>query len=141
MRTIAIVSQKGGTGKTTTALNIGAGLTRLGKRVLLIDTDAQAHLTYGIGIKAHELSKTVYELLQGAAEPAELMVERDGVKVIPASLTLSGAEAELGKAPGREFLLREALNRGNTSRAFDYALIDTPPDPGAPPPLRACFAK
>ncbi len=130
MKTIALVNQKGGTGKTTSAINIGAGLARLGKRTLLIDLDAQANLTYALGIQAHELGKTVYELLKGEATPEEVMLDRDGVKVIPASLDLSGAEAELSGVPGREFLLKEVMSKGNAFKPFDYALVDCPPSLG-----------
>ncbi len=130
MKAIALINQKGGTGKTTTAINAGAGLARLGKKVLLIDMDAQASASYSLGIKAHELTRTVYELLRGEVEPEEVIQERDGVKVIPANLSLSGMEAELARTEGREFRLREAMTRGNGLRGFDYVLIDCPPSLG-----------
>jgi chromosome partitioning protein len=130
MKAIALINQKGGTGKTTTAINAGAGLARLGKRVLLIDMDAQASASYSLGIKAHELTRTVYELLRGEAEPEDVIQERDGVKVIPANLSLSSMEAELARTEGREFRLREAMTRGNTLKGFDYVLIDCPPSLG-----------
>jgi chromosome partitioning protein len=130
MKAIALINQKGGTGKTTTAINAGTGLARLGKRVLLIDMDAQASASYSLGIKAHELSGTVYELLKGEAEPEDVIQERDGVKVIPANLSLSSMEAELARTEGREFMLREAMTRGNGLRGFDYVLIDCPPSLG-----------
>jgi chromosome partitioning protein len=97
---------------------------------LLIDLDAQANLTYSLGIQAHELSKKVYELLKGGATLEEVMLDRDGVKVIPASLDLSGAEVELSGIPGREFLLKEVMSKGNVFKHFDYTLVDCPPSLG-----------
>ena len=127
MRTIAIANQKGGVGKTTSTLNIGAGLALLRKKVLLIDLDPQAHLTYSLGIMAHELTRSIYEVLKGEAAVEEAMLDRGGVKVLPSTLDLSGAEIELAGMPGREFLLREGLDRPG---GFDYALIDCPPSLG-----------
>lgn len=127
MKTIALVNQKGGVGKTTSVINIGAGLNSLGKRVLLIDLDPQAHLTYSLGIQANELEGAIYELLIGEATIEEILIDRDGVKVIPSTLTLSGAEIELSGLPGREFLLKEVLSK---VRGYDYILIDCPPSLG-----------
>lgn len=94
---------------------------------MLIDLDPQAHLTYSLGIKAHELDKTVYELLKGEIPFKEILIDRGGIKVIPSSLDLSGAEIELSGITGREILLREALSR---LKGFDYILIDCPPSLG-----------
>ena len=127
MKTIALINQKGGVGKTTSAINIGAGLHSLGQKVLLIDLDPQAHLTYSLGIQAHELKRTVYELLKGEYTVEETILKRDGLDVIPSTLDLSGAEIELSGIAGREFLLREALN-GLTG--LDYILLDCPPSLG-----------
>jgi chromosome partitioning protein len=127
MRVIALINQKGGVGKTTSALNIGAGLTILGKQVLLLDLDPQSHLTYSLGIQAHELEKTVYELLKKQANLEEVLIERSGLKLIPSSLDLAGAEIELSATPGREFLLKEGLS---SARGLDYILIDCPPSLG-----------
>jgi chromosome partitioning protein len=127
MKTIAIANQKGGVGKTTTTMNIGAGLAQLGKRVLLIDLDPQAHLTYSMGILAHELTRTVYQVLKGEAAVEDVILDRNGVKLIPSTLDLSGAEIELSGLPGREFLLREGIGR---PRGFDFILIDCPPSLG-----------
>jgi chromosome partitioning protein len=127
MKTIAIANQKGGVGKTTTTLNIGAGLTRLDKKVLLIDLDPQAHLTYSMGIMAHELTRTIYQVLKGEVTVETVILDSDGVKLIPSTLDLSGAEIELSRLPGREILLRTAISR---PRDFDYILIDCPPSLG-----------
>jgi len=95
MQIIALINQKGGVGKTTCAINIGAGLNKLRKRVLLIDLDPQAQfLTYSLGIPAHEINNTVYGLLKGTVSFKETIIERDGLSLIPSSLTLSGAEIE-----------------------------------------------
>lgn len=127
MKIIALANQKGGVAKTTSAINIGAGLTKLGKKVLVIDLDPQAHLTYSLGIEAHQLEKTVYELLKGECKLAEVIRERGELKVIPSNLNLSGAEIELSGMAGREFLLKEALDGVNDR---DYVLIDCPPSLG-----------
>jgi chromosome partitioning protein len=128
MRIIALANQKGGVGKTTSTMNIGAGLNKLGKKVLLVDLDPQAHLTYSLGIEAHELDKTVYELLKGETTLEEVLIYRgEGLKLIPSTLDLAGAEIELSGIAGREFLLKEALDG---LRGFDYVLIDCPPSLG-----------
>jgi chromosome partitioning protein len=127
MRTIALVNQKGGVGKTTTTANLGMALSRAGKKVLLVDLDPQAHLTYGLGIQAHDLPHTVYDIMRGDAPAKEVLVERTGMMVLPASLDLSGADLELSGVAGREFLLREGLR---SARGYDYILIDCPPSLG-----------
>lgn len=127
MQIIALINQKGGVGKTTCAINIGAGLNKLKKRVLLIDLDPQAHLTYSLGIPAHELKNTVYELLKGTASLKETITERNGLSLVPSSLNLSGAEIEFSGLAGREFLLKETVEGLNK---FDYVFIDCPPSLG-----------
>jgi len=127
MKIIALINQKGGVGKTTCAINIGAGLNKLNKRVLLIDLDPQAHLTYSLGLPAHELKNTVYELLKGNVNLKDTIVRRNGLSLVPSSLNLSGAEIEFSGMAGREFLLKEILDKENR---FDYAFIDCPPSLG-----------
>jgi chromosome partitioning protein len=142
MISVAIINQKGGVGKTTSAVNLGAGLSLLKKKILLIDLDPQAHLTYSTGIKAHELSRTLYHVFRGDASVSETIIPRpievnlpflkNGKKsntffVLPASLDLSGADLEFGGIAGREFLLKESLSQVND---FDYVFIDCPPSLG-----------
>ena len=127
MPTIALINQKGGVGKTTSTINLGAGLSMLGKSVLLADLDPQAHLTYGLGIQGHELDTTVYEVLKGEVTASEAIVKRDGLEVLPSSLSLSAAEVELSAMAGREFLLKEAL--ADLPR-YDFVLLDCPPSLG-----------
>ena len=104
MRVIAITNHKGGVGKTTTVVNLGAGLLMLKKKVLLIDLDPQAHLTYSLGIQAHELHKTIYELLKGEFNFNDVMIKRGELNLLPSSLDLSGADVEFSDMPGRERL-------------------------------------
>ena len=114
-------------GKTTSVVNVGAGLARLGKRVLLVDLDPQAHLTYCLGIQAHELSATLYELLKGSAEVRDVVIEVDGTHLLPSSLDLSGAEVEFALEAGREYLLKETLRNAG---GYDFVLLDCPPSLG-----------
>lgn len=128
MKTIAIVNQKGGVGKTTCAVNIAAGLVSLGKRVMLIDLDPQAHSTYGLGIPAHELEATVYHVLLGKAALRDIILERSGLWIVPSSLDLSGVDIELAGVPGREFILREAIHKAELD--LDAVFIDCAPNLG-----------
>jgi chromosome partitioning protein len=124
---ISLCNQKGGVGKTTCTLNIGAGLEQAGKKVLLIDLDPQAHLTYSLGIAAHELDKTIYDVFKSGAALHDVILKRNGLSVIPSSLELAGIEMEMAGIPGREFLLKELLEK---DEGFDYILIDCPPSLG-----------
>ena len=126
-RIIALVNQKGGVGKTTSTINIGAGLHKAGKRVLLVDLDPQGNLTVSVGVEAYNLDYTVFEVLKGDAEPQAAIVKR-GYDIIPADIRLSGADMELSAVPGREMLLKEAL--APISSNYDYILIDCPPSLG-----------
>lgn len=129
-RIIAIANQKGGVGKTTTAINLATGLAAVGKQVCVIDLDPQGNASTGLGIPAELRKVTSYDLLVGTASVAAAMVDTriPGLHVIPASVDLSGAEIELVGAESREYLLREAL-RSNLP-GFDYVLIDCPPGLG-----------
>jgi chromosome partitioning protein len=127
MRKIALINHKGGVGKTTTAVNLAAGLHKLGKKILVVDMDPQAHLTYSLGLKVHEIDKNVYGLLKGDYNYKDIIINQNGIDVIPASLDLSGAEIELSGIPGREFLLHEALQGID---GYDFILFDCPPSLG-----------
>lgn len=127
-RIIAITNQKGGVGKTTSCCNIGDGLHRLSKKVLMIDIDPEAHLTYSLGIPAHKLDVTVNDLLENKYAPEDIMIDRKGMHIIPSSMELSGAEIELSKEPGGEFMLKEAI--GDFLDNYEYTLIDCPPSLG-----------
>ena len=124
-RVIALVNQKGGVGKTTSTINLGAGLAKQKKRVLLIDLDPQGNLTYSLGIEAHNLDKTIYEILKDEIKAKDAIISKNGIDVIPASINLSGAEIELSGTAGRELLLKEALT--DLISKYDYVLLDCPP--------------
>ena len=121
----SLLNHKGGVGKTTSAINIGAGLVELGKRVLLIDLDPQANLTISLGIPRQKF--TIYEALRGEAELSPY-THKPNLDIITSSLDLSGAEMELINEAGREFILRELI--GQVEDDYDYILIDCPPSLG-----------
>jgi chromosome partitioning protein len=128
--TFALAMQKGGVGKTTTALSLGTMLAGRGRRVLLIDLDPQANLTQGLGINPANLEYSVYEVLLNPERGVGFATcsTSSGVDLVPASLDLAGAELELAGKVGRELLLRKALR---ASRAeYDYILLDPPPSLG-----------
>lgn len=127
MRIIAFVNQKGGVGKTTSCLNIGAGLTKLGKKTLLIDLDPQSNLTVGMGIKDKDIGKTIYEVLKGEISASSGLVRVRKIDIMPSNIALAGAEFDLLSVPGREKLLSEALT---DIKKYDYLLIDCPPSLG-----------
>lgn len=129
MKTIALTNQKGGVGKTTTTINLGAGLAKLGKKVLLIDLDPQANLTYSLRTHSHRLEKTIYHALRGGVDINEIIVEHNGFDFVPSSLELSGAELELASEPAREGLLKNAIKQIK-AQDYDYVLIDCPPNLG-----------
>lgn len=122
---ITISNHKGGVGKTTSALNIGAGLASLGKTVLLVDLDPQANLSQSLGIR--EPLETVYGSIRGDY-PLKPLPIAGGLDLIPSTLDLSGAEIELSSETGREYILRELLEP--VREAYDYILIDSPPSLG-----------
>src|SRR4051794_1841468 len=127
---LTIANQKGGVGKTTTALNLGVGLADRGARVLLVDLDLQSNLTEGLGVSLGQLEYSVYEVLLNPAQGAGFATIRTeaGVDLLPATLDLAGAEAELSGQVGRELLLREAL--APVKHQYDFILIDSPPNLG-----------
>ena len=126
------MNQKGGVGKTTCAVNLGAALAEQGHRVLLIDMDAQANLSFHLNINTHELEHSSYTLLTGdstAVQATQLEV-RPNLSVIPANIDLSGAEIELAGAVGRETVLETALKLLWVEQSFQYVFIDCPPSLG-----------
>ncbi|MFO7568391.1 MAG: AAA family ATPase, partial [Smithellaceae bacterium] len=92
---IAFCNQKGGVGKTTCALNVAVGLTLLNKKVLVIDFDPQAHLTYSLGLDAHDLKSTIYSVMKGTTQLSDAVMDIKGMKVLPANLELSSLETEM----------------------------------------------
>jgi len=126
-RIIAISNHKGGVGKTTSVVNIGAGLATKGKKVLLVDMDPQANMTLSFGIPETNTENSIYKALTGECELVPIKVNNK-LDVIPSELDLSGAESELASEAGREFIFAELLDpiKGN----YDYIIIDCPPSLG-----------
>ena len=122
MEIVSIINQKGGTGKTTTAINLGAALAALGKKVLLIDLDPQANLSYSFGINSPV--GTMVDVLQGKQALQAILVNKEGVSIAPASPLLADLEISLASKIGRERILKDRL-AGLTG--FDYVFIDSPP--------------
>ncbi|HEY1884385.1 MAG TPA: AAA family ATPase [Candidatus Cybelea sp.] len=129
-RIIALVNQKGGVGKSTTAVNLGAALAMLGRRVLVVDTDPQGNATTGLGVNKTQLERDVYHaLLQEAPlESVVVRTEVENLSLAPATINLAGADVELVAALSRETRLRQALAPLESS--YDFVLIDSPPSLG-----------
>lgn len=125
---IAVLNQKGGVGKTTTAINLGAYLAKAGKSVLIVDFDPQGNATSGLGIDKQALSATMYDVLFGRASADQVVCETnvDGLFVLPANPGLASAEVELVGELQREQMLKNAL----ASLSYDFILIDCPPSLG-----------
>jgi chromosome partitioning protein len=129
-RTIALVNQKGGVGKSTTAVNLGAALAVSGKRVLVVDADPQGNATTGFGIEKSALRRDVYDLLLGESAVADVTIptEIEGLALVPATINLAGSEIELVSALSRETRLRRALAPARDG--YDFIFIDCPPSLG-----------
>ncbi|WP_405075946.1 ParA family protein [Ligilactobacillus acidipiscis] len=127
---IALANQKGGVGKTTTAINLGAGLAKKGKKVLLIDLDAQGNATSGLGVRKSEIEEDIYDVLvnETPVEDVIIKTETENLDLIPATIQLSGAEIELTSQMAREKRLSDAILP--IVDDYDYALIDCPPSLG-----------
>jgi chromosome partitioning protein len=125
-RILSIANQKGGVGKTTTAINLATALSAVGKRVLLVDLDSQGNASTGLGIRRSDLMASSYDLLFGEIAATEAAVETKvpGLSVVPSSIHLSGAEIELVPLKRREFRLRDSLR---IAMPYDYLIIDCPP--------------
>ncbi len=125
-RIISVANQKGGVGKTTTAINLATALAAVGKKVLLMDLDPQGNATTGLGVKRSMIRSSTYDVLFGDAAVFESAVETrvPRLSVVPSSIHLSGAEIELVTATNREYRLKDALRR---SLPYEYVIIDCPP--------------
>ena len=122
---IALANQKGGVGKTTTSVNLGAALAQAGQRVLLVDIDAQGNATSGSGIDKSELERDSYDVIVDGAPLHEVIVPTDNYDLVPATIQLSGAQIELADKKEREYRLKAAL--ATVADDYDFILIDNPP--------------
>jgi chromosome partitioning protein len=131
MKIVAIANQKGGVGKTTTAVNLGAALAEIGHRILIIDLDPQANATSSFGLQAVEQT-SLYEPLLGGASITERIfpTERDGLFIVPSDLDLAGAEVEIARMPNHLTRLAETLQPLHADATFDFVLLDCPPSLG-----------
>ncbi|HDD31743.1 MAG TPA: ParA family protein [Thermococcus litoralis] len=128
MPAISIANQKGGVGKSTTAINLSAALALKGKRVLLVDMDPQGATTVGLGLR--NANPTIYNVILDEAEIEDVIIptQIEGLELIPSNIALSGAEIELSSQIGREYILRNKLAK--IKDKYDYVIIDTPPSLG-----------
>jgi chromosome partitioning protein len=129
LRVLVVANQKGGVGKTTTAINLGTALAAVGERVLLVDSDPQGNASTGLGVRRAQRTTTLYDVMIGGRPMAEAVVKTalPGLDLIPGDADLSGVELELGHAPRRSFKLRDALEPVRQGGAYTYVLVDCPP--------------
>lgn len=126
-RTIVVANQKGGVGKTTTAINLAASLAELGKKVLVVDMDPQGNTTSGLGIDKEQAENTVYELMleECSVEDAIMESEYENLSVLPSNINLAAAEIELVGAEEKEYILKKAIDK--VKKNYNFVLIDCPP--------------
>jgi chromosome partitioning protein len=130
MRVIAFMNQKGGVGKTTSSVNVAAGLARQGRKVCLIDLDPQSHASIHLGIDATGSTRTIYQVFAGGRKFEDIRQQAaSNLWVAPSDLDLAATEVELVDAPGREFVLRRELER-LPADMYDYVIMDCPPSLG-----------
>ena len=129
-RIISVANQKGGVGKTTTTVNLGACLAYFGKKILLVDIDAQGNATSGLGVRKSDVEKDIYDILVNETLVKEVVLpsSRENLWVVPATIQLAGAEIELTSQMARESRLKQALEKVRDD--YDYILIDCPPSLG-----------
>ena len=127
---IALANQKGGVGKTTTSVNLGACLADAGKKVLLIDLDPQGNATSGLGVDKKDIEESVYDVLINDVDLKDVIMKssHESLDIVPTTIALSGAEVELTNLMARETRLKDAF--GDVRDAYDYILIDCPPSLG-----------
>src|SRR5882757_4823346 len=128
MRILVVANQKGGVGKTTTAINLGTALAAVGERVLLIDSDPQGNASTGLGIGRAQRKNTLYDVLMGEKPMVEAVVKSSvpGLDVVPSDPDLSGIEMELAQQARRSYKLRDALDAVREAGIYSYVLIDCP---------------
>ena len=127
VRIIAITNQKGGVGKTTTAINLSACLAAMGKKVLAIDADQQGNTTSGLGLEKDEIEMTIYNVMLGECSLSDVKLPTcvDGLEVVPANISLTGAEIELIGKEDREFILKKEVEK--IKENYDFIIMDCPP--------------
>ena len=126
-RIIAVANQKGGVGKTTTAINLSACLAEIGQKVLVIDMDPQGNTTSGYGIDKNQLSNTIYEMIIGECELEECLIKDiiENLSLLPSTVNLSGAEIELIGVDRREYILKDKVEQERDN--YNFIIIDCPP--------------
>ncbi len=126
-RIIAVANQKGGVGKTTTAINLSACLAEIGQKVLVIDMDPQGNTTSGIGLDKNNIENTIYDVMLEECSLSDVKLSTcvKGLEVVPANINLTGAEIELIGKDGREYILKKEID--NIKEQYDFIIIDCPP--------------
>ncbi len=131
MRVITVMNQKGGVGKTTTSVNLAAGLATAGQRVLVLDLDPQAHASLHLGLEAVGHTPTLYDVFAGEKKLADCrQLVSPNLWIVPSNIDLAGVELELADVVGRELILRDSLREMIASHPYDYVILDCPPSLG-----------